>query len=73
MDMTPEKAKELMAEAIKAMLDCGQFKAAHTAAMRTQVKGQYVNVTCVFFGESVAALEAIADRAATPAMTDVAA
>lgn len=71
MSMTPEKAQKMMAEAIKAMMDCGQFKVAHTVAMRTQVQGRPVNATCLLFGDSLEDLEAIANRAVTPSMTDV--
>lgn len=64
--MTPEKAQEMMAEAIKAMLDCGLFKAAQTYAIRTQVAGQTVDVTCLFFGTSADVLKVVAERASDP-------
>lgn len=60
--MDAEKAKELMAQAIQAMLDCGEYKAAHVVTARTMVQGQLENVTCLIFGNSADVLSVISSR-----------
>lgn len=59
--MNPQKAQQLMTEAMEAMISCGRFKATQVAAVRTLVAGMHEEVACIFFG-SEAALEAMVSR-----------
>jgi len=60
--MDIEKAKQMMADAIKAMLECGEYKVTQTVGTRTDVGGQVENVICLIFGPSKDVLDVIAAR-----------
>ncbi len=57
-----EKAQQLMATAVQATLECGEYQAAKTIMTKTLVAGESENVTCLIFGRSQGVLDVIAER-----------
>lgn len=60
--MDTEKTQQMMATAIQATLECGQYQAAKTIMTKTLVAGESENVTCLIFGRSESVLDVIAER-----------
>lgn len=62
--MEVEKAQKMVADAIRAMIDCGQFQASHAVATRALVRGQMESVTYLIYGRSPDVLEVVASELA---------
>ncbi|AQH05760.1 hypothetical protein A9R05_42855 (plasmid) [Burkholderia sp. KK1] len=60
--MDIEKAQQMMATAVKATLECGQYQAAKTIMTQALVAGKSESATCLIFGRSESVLDAIAER-----------
>lgn len=71
--MDRETAQNMMANAIKALLECGHFEAAQAIMVRTIVCGEIENVSCMMFGRSLDVLGAITSRLEHVSLAEVSA
>lgn len=68
--MTKEKAAQMLAEGIAAMVEVGEMKYAQSTVFRTEVLGKNVTASCVMFADSQEVLTALSTRLATnPSIT----
>lgn len=68
--MDIENAQQLMADAVKATLACGQHQAAKAFITKALVADESENVTCLIFGSSEEVLDVIARRVSATAFCE---
>ena len=60
--MDIKTAEKMMHDAVRAMVDCGRFKAAQVVAVRSLVAGRHEDAKVLLLGETVEALQVYAQR-----------
>lgn len=63
--MTKEKAMQMLADGILAMVEVGEMKCAQSTIFRTEVLGKTVTASCVMFADSQDVLTALSTRLTT--------
>ena len=62
--MDRQTARKMMEEAVKALIDCGQYKVVQATAIRSPIHGKQETVFAILFGDSEDVLQVFGQRLA---------